>query len=120
MIIISGHDGSNFIDSVYQLNLTNKLFSEWPSLLQPRSEHSSVILGRILYVFCGYNSGYLDSIERLNVDTRDEWTMFTIPGLSARTNPLVAPLNDTEVLVAGGHLTDVFIVNPEERTQRAI
>ena len=67
--------------------------------------HSSAMLGGVIYVFFGYHyDSHVETIERLNVAANEtNWIYLSIPGLSTRWLPLVAPLNDSELLVAGGY-----------------
>ena len=64
-----------------------------------------------LYTVGGWDSSEqgVESIERLNVkaDAR-EWELFNINAISSRRELMVGPLNDREMLVAGGYGSDTL------------
>ena len=76
-----------------------------------RYRASACILAGNAYVFAGKYRGdwYLNSIEKIAVDSLfsngpDPWTLIDIPQnvFTPRFNPVVAPLNDTEIAILGG------------------
>lgn len=75
-----------------------------------RHMHSSCILGNSIYVFCGIDVDYEYSncIERLyigNVNEGRSWELINHPLdiFPARVNIHTVALNDSEILIFGGH-----------------
>lgn len=91
------------------------MWCEAPSLRKPRQLHSSTSFGEMIYVFCGVDGSsgrknYLTSIEYLSAREHvfgigcQLWRLIELgkENLTPRCNPLVAPFNDTQILIAGG------------------
>ena len=71
------------------------------------------------------SSRELESIERLNLGAGESsWEIFTVPGLSARSGTLLSPLNDTELLIAGGYcgvrLSDFIVLDTENKQAHSL
>ena len=100
---------------------------EQPSLVQPRSRHSSTATETATYVYGGRDGEgeFLNTFERLafaeetdwegNKEAR-EWTSFTVAGLSPRREPLMVHINKSAMLILGGfytsNLSDGAIIDP--------
>ena len=74
-VILSGGvpDGSNLVPSqqVHMYNCERNMWKDCPEMNTPRQKHSSIVLGKMLYVFFGIGRSSLNthnkSIERLDV-----------------------------------------------------
>ena len=83
-----------------------------PSLQVARIFHSSCVLGSSLYIFGGYDQEYnvLNSVDRIELrEAHDEqlnqgWRLFKFDPITLppRQNSVFCPLNETEILIAGG------------------
>ena len=89
---------------------TNTWSVNLSQLNEVRIGASACILAGNAYVFAGRNESYLNSIEKIAVDSLlsngpDLWTLINMPQnvFTPRKNPVVAPLNDTEIAILGGH-----------------
>ena len=96
----------------------------------PRRSHSGCSLNDSVYVFCGYNktNEWLNSIERLNANyfvnagTDSQWIAITVASgmIKARSNPIVAPMGEREIVILGGsfkrYLADGYIFNADYNT----
>ena len=94
-----------------------------PDLNVARAGHSSCAQGRFLFVFCGCNdTGKLNSIEQLDTEadtsgSATQWNLISVSPdvFSGRINPLVVPINATEILIMGGYfrnmISDVYVFN---------
>ena len=123
IFIIGGNDGPRRYDSVHWLDLQTKRFTDAPSLNHARSGHSTAIHNGVIYVVGGFDGNiWLDTIESLNVQANEtSWNIFTVPGFTARSYPLVCPLNENELLVAGGYdgtecKNDIFELCPTTKS----
>ena len=107
-----------------------------PSLQVARSAHSSCVLGNSLYTFGGGDQEYneLNSVEWIELkeahdeQLNQEWQLieFDPTTLPPRSNPVFCPLNETEILIAGGDYydeeikriqrNDVLVFNTEDRS----
>lgn len=82
-----------------------------PDLQTPRRRHSSVAVDSYAFVFAGFdkNDEPINSIERLALgegqgNAKDrQWKPFTIMGLTMRVYPLMVALDNSAILVVGGH-----------------
>ena len=98
--------------------LLNVLREEWNEVILPplniaRQAHSSISFEHKVYVVCG-SRGYNDlvhSIEVLGLRMREDssvsfvskaWSIFEPKNFVLRTNPLLAPLSGSRLLVYGG------------------
>ena len=141
ILIIGNEGGCDAPGLVHELNLSTKSLCEseedeedeygveglWPELEEGRNRHSTTVLGSSVYIFGGYNGEtQLDSIESLDTIARISWKKFTIRGFTARQATLVAPVNNSQILVAGGfdrsgkYLSEVLLINPERKTLRVL
>ena len=121
--LIGGNDGPRRFPSVYYLDLGTKQVSDGPELNQARSGHSVGYLNGVLYVVGGFDGqNWLDTIERLNIGAGERsWNIFTVPGFTARSYPLVCALNENELLIAGGYdgteqKTDILELDPMNKS----
>ena len=81
----------------------SRFVTEQATLNQARHEHSAFELKGNLYVVGGYANGYLDSIERKNILAEEAaWSIFTVPFLPKIKCSMIHPINETQVLIAGG------------------
>ena len=108
LFVIGGVDGSpDPSASTWYLDLLSGDFSEGPRLNEGRYAHCTAVIGGCIYVIGGHygeEEDEPDSIEKLNVAENEQaWTSFSIPGFLKRQKPVVCRLNDSEILVAGGH-----------------
>ena len=94
---------------------------------QERFSHCTTIVGGSIYVVGGSDPiAFKDSIEQLNVAANAlEWIIFQVPGLSIRGQSIVAPLSDTEILVAGGQSgmqmrADALVINLADKSSRLL
>lgn len=101
------------------LGLQYHQFTEYPKLNQARSDHGTTVIGSSIFVYGGEGKGHdaLDTIERLNVEANEDWSMFSIPGIGKRFGVLVCSPNDMSFVIAGGfsndYQSDVILVYPE-------
>ena len=101
------------------LGLQYHQFTEYPKLNQARSDHGATVIGSSIFVYGGEGKGHdaLDTIERLNVEANEDWSMFSIPGIGKRFGVLVCSPNDMSFVIAGGfsndYQSDVILVYPE-------
>ena len=76
-----------------------------------RSHHTSEFLGNMIYVFCGFGNGLIQtvsSIERLNViGFLQRWELILIDDgqFSGRSDFACSALNDHEIVILGGTTT---------------
>ena len=97
--------------NVYRFDIQANQFARAPKLNKARQRASSCMISGNLYTVGGWDSSEqgVESIERLNVkaDAR-EWELFNINTISSRRELMVGPLNDREMLVAGGYGSDTL------------
>lgn len=73
-----------------------------------RSQASACFINDHLYVFYGMGSDqyFIQSVEKLNLrDPNSQWKLIEMAGLSSfetKSFPLVAPLNNREIMIWGG------------------
>ena len=89
-----------------------------PDLNIARAAHSGCSLGEKTYVFCGATNGRkaINSIESLNAEeliagsSRLEWNLIEVPveTLAPRWGLIIAPINETEIVVMGGYKGGYF------------
>lgn len=65
------------------------------------------------------------SIERLNVVTNSSsWEIYQLPDYADRLYPMVSPINDGQILIAGGQrsidLSDAFVLNFGDMTSQKV
>ena len=65
------------------------------------------------------------SIERLNVVTGlSSWEIYELPDCANRLYPMVSPINDGQILIAGGQrstdLSDAFLLNLSDMTSQKV
>lgn len=85
-----------------------------PSLVEARAGASGCSLPGYIYVFCGMKEDRirLNSIEQLQIFADDkpklfvdrEWQLIQLKpeNLSARSEPVIVPMNDTKIAILGG------------------
>ena len=87
--------------------------------------HSACTLNGIVYVFCGWDDvSLINSIEMISessllANATTLWQLIDVDYyiLTTRWYPAVAPLNDTEIAILGGHiLSDVIVFNTTTKT----
>lgn len=103
---------------------------ELPDLRAPRRRHASVATDNAAFVFGGFDKRdiLINSVEMLSLENFDKqkkfngmkWIAFNIPGLTTRAYPLMAALNNKEILVLGGSkggwLSDGMVFDAENMT----
>ena len=93
---------------------------------QARREHSSCFLKNKLYVFGGYQSRELDSIEWLDTGgiisntswAYCSWQKLSLPIFTPRYWALVCAVSDTQIAIMGGYPDkgDVIMYDDETKT----
>ena len=89
--------------------------------------HSACTLNGIVYVFCGSNSSWLNSIEMISessllANATTLWQLINVAEniLTPHDHTAVAPLNDTEIAILDGYdgnkLSDVIVFNTTTKT----
>jgi len=112
-------------DSVVVFNLETHEFKECAKLNEARMNSSSTIAGEIIYVFAGYNAGYLDTIEALDVSSASsKWDKFRSHNFTPRREALVCSLTAHRILICGGDysdpLNDVLVFDTKTKKTRKV
>ena len=100
-----------FTDRVEFYDVSKQAWSGAPSLNKARINHSSCVIGDMIYTFYGNSDpSNMDrpetSIERLNTKTLNRWeTIMEETQLSERIRPLLAPFSNSEIYLLGGKST---------------
>ena len=93
--------------SVYRFDLNKEEFDDNnpPSLNCGREDAASCVQNGKIYVVAGSDGDRsLNTIEVLDVaGNASEWTIFTLKNLTPRVFPVVCPLNDEKIIIAGGY-----------------
>ena len=85
-----------------------------------RSSHGSCATASTAFVFCGNaNEGGTNSCEYISSSGSYEqrrWRAFTVQGLGPKSDLLVANVNDSRILIAGGVFkSDGVVIDAETR-----
>ena len=110
VLAIGGTLDDTCSSTVARHDLAEDSWSEMPSLNVARSQASSCILGRRVYVFggCGDGESYLNSIEYLKLSSRQDesqglaWMIVSLEMVTPRINPVLCPLNERQIVLIGG------------------
>ena len=85
-----------------KFDIRKNLWSEEPSLNKPRNSHSSCVLNDRLYVFGGYRSKYLSSVEVFDIVKRNTWSLIELPNIEPRAMAIFCPVSETQIIIIGG------------------
>mmetsp|Transcript_21088 Transcript_21088/g.25935 ORF Transcript_21088/g.25935 Transcript_21088/m.25935 type:complete len:201 (+) Transcript_21088:275-877(+) len=105
IVLTGGADEDGLSKKVFMFDLnTEQWLGPQPELNKARRYHGSCSVGDNVFVFGGKGESFdlLDSIEMLAMTGPREWFSFTVSGLSAREQPLVANVSESKILVLGG------------------
>ena len=129
MYIIGGYDGNANTHAVHKLDLEEKRFADAPPRLnKARRSHGTTLIDGTIYVVGGLDGNEtLDTIEKLPLTGPDKgafWTIFSVPGFTRRSSPIVSSLSNSELLVSGGYngtdLSDVVAINVKGMSSRTV
>ena len=128
LVAIAGGVAGTFLSTVSYYDIAGNTWKGLKAELNiARYSHSACTLNGIVYVFCGYNGNYLNSIEMISessllANATTLWQLINVAEniLTPRIGPAVAPLNDTEIAILGGHddnyRSDVIVFNTTTKT----
>ena len=115
LVAIAGRDSGGFrVTTVSYYDIAGNTWKGLTAKLNiARYYHSACTLNGIVYVFCGWagvDYGRLNSIEMISessllANATTLWQLINVAEniLTKRIGPAVAPLNDTEIAILGGH-----------------
>ena len=91
--------------SVERFDIIGDFWAEMPQMKVARYAHGSCTLATAVYVLCGWNGEWLNSVEKLEtLNLVAGWLLIQIPptSLTPRINQVVAALNSSQILIMGG------------------
>ena len=113
---IAGYDpdSDTFLSTVSKYDTASDTWEGLNAILnKARCFHSACTLNRMIYVFCGGDENYKDYLNSIEVisetslvqNSTATWQLIEVPQniLIPREFPGVAPMNDTEIVIMGGH-----------------
>ena len=126
------NDSGQFYKTVELYRLDANIWEDFPDLVTERSRASSCCHGSYVYVFCGLSTnGSINTVERVAVealqpgrtsDARWELIKPYPREISRRYQPIVAPLNDTQIVILGGNdnKNDAVLYDPAANTWETV
>ena len=102
--MLGGKADDEYADSCLRYDIMSDEWTDIPSLNVARKRSGSCHLNGRIYAFAGKGESDLNSIEMLITDPMaSSWKLIQAPKLfSPRTCPIVAPLNQEEIVIIGG------------------
>ena len=101
------------MNTVMRLDLVMKRYTTLAPMITARSGHATAVLDGKLFVMGGYNSGYLSSVECLDLSVpNSQWT--TVAPMTSSRYSKGAVVTGGRIYVAGGSRSSIECFDPSD------